>query len=469
MKFRQLSIWVALVLVAAIPMVCLASGQGEVWTYVDSDLGGEPVYVGVPTVLEITIINDEELSMMSIGFEISYEIPCYFFAEHSDSPDQWPYLRRLNRSLDAFNDPDEFQVLASFDGISPDTLLISGTAITGSGMPAGPYGPSYSLRFNTSCDQLGDYWDGFRVDNIFVPPSGVWEVNDGTAYVPNFQGQPNSSATNPDAPPYMTDIFDAGGLMPLWEVVPDESNTLSHCSLFTFQFVAVDGGNPIPFDLFWYQTSVGEMDSVTGYYSLEAPADCEVTQQDITVTVYDFVCLSNSYDFAVIWTNNDPVITDCPTNSGKVKVGQVYDYPFWASDQDGCDTRVFNVMAVGSEPVGGYQIELEGYFSFTPEAADDGQSFDFEVEVVDPCDGADYCQFTVEVNVPICGDVNNDGAANITDAVHIISYIFSGGPPPNPLFVGDVNCDGITNISDPIYIIAYIFAGSIYPCQACPY
>ncbi len=126
-------------------------------------------------------------------------------------------------------------------------------------------------------------------------------------------------------------------------------------------------------------------------------------------------------------------------------------------------------MAVGSEPVGGYQIEMEGYFSFTPDAADNGQSFDFEVEVVDPCDGTDFCQFTVEVNTPICGDVNNDGSANITDAVYLTHYIFRGGPPPNPLFVGDVNCDGITNISDAVYIVSYIFGGGSYLCLYCPY
>jgi glucose/arabinose dehydrogenase len=66
-----------------------------------------------------------------------------------------------------------------------------------------------------------------------------------------------------------------------------------------------------------------------------------------------------------------------------------------------------------------------------------------------------------------CGDANGDSAVNISDAVYLIGYIFSGGPAPSPLAVGDVNCDSTVNISDAVYLIAYIFAAGSVPCANC--
>jgi hypothetical protein len=66
-----------------------------------------------------------------------------------------------------------------------------------------------------------------------------------------------------------------------------------------------------------------------------------------------------------------------------------------------------------------------------------------------------------------CGDANGDGSVNISDAVYLIAYIFSGGPAPSPLLAGDANCDSAVNISDAVYLIAYIFAGGPAPCAAC--
>ncbi len=68
----------------------------------------------------------------------------------------------------------------------------------------------------------------------------------------------------------------------------------------------------------------------------------------------------------------------------------------------------------------------------------------------------------------ICGDANADGTVNITDAVYLITYIFAGGPPPDPYEAGDANCDGTVNITDAVYLITYIFGGGPAPCEECP-
>jgi hypothetical protein len=68
----------------------------------------------------------------------------------------------------------------------------------------------------------------------------------------------------------------------------------------------------------------------------------------------------------------------------------------------------------------------------------------------------------------ICGDANSDELVNVSDAVYILSYIFSGGPPPEPQEAGDPNCDQAVNISDAVYLISYIFSGGPEPCADCP-
>jgi hypothetical protein len=65
----------------------------------------------------------------------------------------------------------------------------------------------------------------------------------------------------------------------------------------------------------------------------------------------------------------------------------------------------------------------------------------------------------------VCGDANSDGDANVGDAVYIISFVFMGGPAPEPIEAGDVNGDGTCNVGDAVYLIAYIFNGG--PAPAC--
>jgi hypothetical protein len=67
------------------------------------------------------------------------------------------------------------------------------------------------------------------------------------------------------------------------------------------------------------------------------------------------------------------------------------------------------------------------------------------------------------VNGYICGDANTDGEVNVGDAVFIIRWVFTGGPPPYPYLAADVNADGSPNVGDAVYIIAYVFKGGPDP------
>ncbi len=62
------------------------------------------------------------------------------------------------------------------------------------------------------------------------------------------------------------------------------------------------------------------------------------------------------------------------------------------------------------------------------------------------------------------GDLDQDGAINIADLTYLVSYLFQGGPAPDPYGSGDVNCDGTVNVADLTYFVAYFFQGGPEPC-----
>ena len=65
----------------------------------------------------------------------------------------------------------------------------------------------------------------------------------------------------------------------------------------------------------------------------------------------------------------------------------------------------------------------------------------------------------------ICGDANDDTMVNVSDAVYIINFVFSGGNAPDPYESGDANCDASVNVSDAVWVINYVFSGGNTPCD----
>ena len=68
----------------------------------------------------------------------------------------------------------------------------------------------------------------------------------------------------------------------------------------------------------------------------------------------------------------------------------------------------------------------------------------------------------------LLGDPNSDGTINVADILHLVSYLFKGGPVPLPISEsGDANCDGKVNVADIVYLVAYLFKGGPAPgCKA---
>ncbi len=66
------------------------------------------------------------------------------------------------------------------------------------------------------------------------------------------------------------------------------------------------------------------------------------------------------------------------------------------------------------------------------------------------------------------GDVEENGQLNITDAIAVLVYLFSGGATPRCLDAADVNDSGDLNITDAISLLGYLFSAGREPAAPFP-
>jgi len=75
----------------------------------------------------------------------------------------------------------------------------------------------------------------------------------------------------------------------------------------------------------------------------------------------------------------------------------------------------------------------------------------------------DFRVSVYQCNDVICGDANGDGVIDLGDVLYIVSYLYKGGPAPDPLEVADCNCDGTIDLGDLLYLVAYLYKGGPAP------
>jgi hypothetical protein len=84
---------------------------------------------------------------------------------------------------------------------------------------------------------------------------------------------------------------------------------------------------------------------------------------------------------------------------------------------------------------------------------------------------AGYTPVFVKTTIPITaykpGDANHDMSVNVTDVIHLINYMFKGGPEPYPLVAADVDASCDIRVADVIYLINYLFKGGPAPKPGC--
>ena len=115
------------------------------------------------------------------------------------------------------------------------------------------------------------------------------------------------------------------------------------------------------------------------------------------------------------------------------------------------------IYSMSNMPVAGHEGEL---FTIDYEAIENvgykTTTLNVENIVVSDAKGVNKIQLTeqsVVATIFTSGDVNNDGKANITDAIGIVNHILLKTPSMFIEMVADMNEDGVINITDAIGVI----------------
>jgi hypothetical protein len=100
-----------------------------------------------------------------------------------------------------------------------------------------------------------------------------------------------------------------------------------------------------------------------------------------------------------------------------------------------------------------------------PAAATPAQRGAADINLDGFADGADECPMTALLGLGGFrrGDANDDRLVDISDALFVLAYLFSGGRSPLYPAAADANADSAVEISDPIYLLDYLFSGGPEP------
>jgi hypothetical protein len=208
-----------------------------------------------------------------------------------------------------------------------------------------------------------------------------------------------------------------------------------------------------------------------------------------------------SGEFAIGLINTDPVIA-CPPDES-FDYGDGYLSYATADDEDGDPLSFFKID--GPEHL---QVTTDGTIFWETGPGDVGGPYDVIVGVTDVCEATAACSFALMVTAPLgccqhsdycemttetecldmagtvwsplpyqcveemscqapCGDCNQDGIVNLSDAITGLNYLFKGAPPPQYVCLLDVTCNETVDIGDVVYMLNYLFKGGPLPCPDC--
>ena len=274
---------------------------------------------------------------------------------------------------------------------------------------------------------------------------------------------------------------DLNGLIYRWKVLNYVGTQIPISDYVNYEnpFANLDDGTAGPY-------SIGFGFPFFGHYFnnvyISTNGAISLTEEDITMDgFFDDMLFPQSYFSTVI----SPFWNDLTLDPGNNGHGSIYYYT-----SPSLDTFIVSYEKVGNFPEPNdttitFQVILtnEGVIRFqygdmgvgsAPTTALVGISYGYD------CEYKNYFnQFQSLLNIPHeylavefrpnfeisyqVGDANADGRINVSDAVFIINYVFSGGSAPMPLESGNANCDYNVNISDAVYLINYVFSGGHPP------
>jgi len=351
----------------------------------------------------------------------------------------------------------------SYDAAEPtDSILIKGTQTSPGdydGVPPGPLQNAFSITLDVSNIVWGDPYEDSGIINIdsctLIAPENSWSWD----YIsPQFSEN------------HILIAFVLCGLPTFTVVPPDDKLLGSHCDGATFQFVAEPSFVPdhiiTGFELCSLPSTATliQTGSQTGLFTFYPN---EPGVYEFTAMVWQSCPTAETYDFEVIMTNAGQEFQNCPTQAISRYYGSnvIYDLGLVNHDCDALNETITMLSGPIAQPTNPPVVN-NGIITWqtTP---DDVGVWLFEVANEDPYSETATCQMEINITAQSanCGDANSDGTVDVSDAVHLINYIFVGGFAPEPLERGNVNCDLVVDVSDAVWIINYVFVGGPAPCE----
>jgi hypothetical protein len=214
--------------------------------------------------------------------------------------------------------------------------------------------------------------------------------------------------------------------------------------------------------------------------------DCDGTELELTFTAYPSWCSVIGDTLAgVPYCGAADTIIRCVVSDGTISIGR----------NVAVEVDTTNVAPEIHVPGNEIDVQFGAAFAFYPPIIDpDDSTHDISytslptwcagendsVVGIAPSDSvhtdeltvivADFCHAdtaTLDVITFMCGDSNGDLQVDVDDIIHLVYYIFLGGPSPYPVAAGEANCSGEIDIDDMVYLINYIFIDGPAPCHDC--
>ena len=217
--------------------VCDYSEYGQADVRIALNGGKNVAYIGRNNLVEIWIANGAPLTGKSLGFEFSNAFGDFsVVTPYGTIPSMNPVISEVEFCELCF----ETMWLANTTRL-PDTLLIGGASLAYPLPAHNRHALILTMMVNISSN-TNPATSGFCIDNIFATPAGVWSVDNGSGgFPPDFQGNPNTSTQNPDAPAVCFDIV----MPPLGDANGDYIISISD-AVFIGNYIFAGGAAPSP-------------------------------------------------------------------------------------------------------------------------------------------------------------------------------------------------------------------------------
>ena len=180
------------------------------------------------------------------------------------------------------------------------------------------------------------------------------------------------------------------------------------------------------------------------------------------------LCYGADYPGLELLVNDPPEKPGAPDGPGSGGVGAEYQYSTNTTDPEGDQIYYLFDWGDGTDStwIGPYAsgATVQATHSWSSQGS-------YEIKVIAKDGEAALSEWSdsLLVNIGVlCGDANEDGVINVGDVVYLVTYLYKGGPSPQPSdCAGDVNCNDVVNVGDVVHLATYLYRGGPGPDPGC--